>query len=255
MNDILITLILPFRERIELLNNMLASLHKTTRFPDQLEIIMAVDDDDKVLREYTQERIIQENKPFSIRFYQTKKAEHFINDYWNPIAKMAKGRWVMAINDDSVFKTKKWDKEISDKMSNRARDLRDDIVYGKTDDCCTLGNRNSKDSYFSCWALQSKEAVNALGFFYDPNIWVWGPDQVMGLIYLALNKLTKEDRIVDIYDVVIDHDSFHTEKREQDKFFFEQKAIDDKHFYETTREQEMEYALILKKYIDEKRKK
>jgi hypothetical protein len=245
---------MPFRERIALLNQMLKSLKDTTHSKDDIELIMAVDLDDEVLNNYGKERIIEENKWLKIRFYETQRSEHFINDYWNPIARLAEGRWVMAINDDSVFLTGAWDKKINTAMSKRATESGDDIIYGKVDDCCNLGERNSKDCYFSCWCLVGREMIDALGFFYDPHIWVWGPDQVCGLIFLALRNMG-EDRIIDIYDVVIDHDSFHGSKREKDKFFYEQEKIDKAHWYQTTREQEMAYAIKLKQYIDNKRSK
>lgn len=248
-----ISLIMPFRERISLLKNMLDSIKDTVHDPKNLELIMAVDTDDEALNKYGKDNLIKEYKWLDIKFYEVERSEHFINEYWNPIAKMAKGRWVMAINDDSVFKTPSWDKIINRKMAERAKIVEDDIIYGKTDDCCNLGGRNSKDCYFSCWCLQGKETIDALGFFYDPHIWVWGPDQVCGLIFNKLNEITKEHRVVDIYEVVIDHDSFHGEKREKDKFFYEQEKIDKAHWYQTTREQEEMYALKLKEYIDRKR--
>lgn len=248
-----ISLIMPFRERIELLNQMLKSLEKTTHCKDEIELIMAVDLDDEILNNYGKERIIKENKWLKIRFYETKRSEHFVNDYWNPIARMAEGRWVMAINDDSVFLTTAWDKKVNVAMSKMANKVGDDIVYGKVDDCCNLEGRNSRDCYFSCWCLVGREVIDTLGFFYDPNIWVWGVDQVCGLIFWALRDLG-EDRIVDIYEVIIDHDSFHGSKREKDKFFYEQEKIDKAHWYQTTREQEIDYAKKLAKHIQEKRK-
>lgn len=250
-----ISLIMPFRERILLLNNLFTSLKRTTRHPERVEVIMAIDEDDQILNNYTTERIQKENKEFDIRFYRTTRSDHFIRDYWNPAAKLATGRWIMAINDDALFMTPKWDMKIDEEMTRRAEEFGDDIIYGKTYDCCKIGGRDPNTAPFSCWCLQGWETQKALGFFYDPEIWVWGPDQVCGLMFLRLFDVLGEDRYVNILDVVIDHNSFHTEKREKDNLYYHQEAIDKAHHFQTSAEHETKYAFILKDYIEKKRGK
>jgi len=248
-----ISLLMPFRERMSLLKQMLASLQATATDPSCLELIMAIDDDDPTLNNYGREKFLEEYWWLNIKIFETKRSEEICNAYWNPMAKMAEGRWLMDINDDSVFKTPGWDSIIIRDMSRRAGKIGDDIIYGKVDDCYTKGGRDSKNCYFSTWALQSKEACDALGFFYDPCIHVGGGDHVMGLIYLALNKITNQDRIVEMYDIVIDHFSFYTDQREKDEFAVRNEGIWERNRFDTTREHEMEYAVKLKEYIDKKK--
>ena len=251
--DKTISLIMPFRERIELFQQMLDSLKMTTVHPKNVELIIGMDDDDKCLDGDKLKQFLDYNEFLDITIFTTPRHEHMVNAYWNPASMLARGRWIMDVNDDSVFKTEGWDVIINEAMSKRANEVGDDVLYGKVDDCYTEGGRNSKKDYWSCWSVLGKEAVNALGFFYDPCIHVGGADHVQGLTFLALNKMMREDRIVGIYDVMIDHNSSYTGQREVDYLMLRQREINKNHPFETTREHERDYAMVLRDYIEGKR--
>jgi len=247
-----ISLLMPFRERISLLEQMLESLKNTASNLKNIELLMVVDDDDEIFKAYGKDRFLEKYNWLDITISEIKRSEEICNAYWNPIAKTAVGRWLMDINDDSVFKTPGWDEVINTEMSKRADIIGDDILYGKVDDCYKKGGRDSKNCYFSTWAVWSKETTNALGFFYDPCIYVGGGDHLQGLIFLALNKITGENRVVEMYDVVIDHFAYYTDQREKDELAVRQEGIWERHRFDTTWEHEMEYAIKLKEYIDKK---
>ena len=115
-----ISLITPTRNRPDDLERLLKSLDQTTRRPEEVEILFYVDDDDFVtlslIKHYEE---LYSN--FNIYFHVGPRSDHFSKDYYNFLSKMAKGRWVMAINDDSIFKTKGWDRVVCEKMEIAAK--------------------------------------------------------------------------------------------------------------------------------------
>lgn len=187
---------------------LIKSLKETARYPQDVEIICAVDNDDlEVLPKIVD--LVELCRPLNLKFFITEKGEHFINTYWNPIAKIAQGRWIMAINDDSEFLTKDWDITLDRKMSERAKEIGTDIICGLTKDFINRTGEDPLYPHFSCWCLQSKEFVRAMGYFYDPRCAVWGPDNIAAIVYKRLGMA----HLVSLTEIEIHHNSFHLGRR------------------------------------------
>lgn len=200
-----ISLVLAFRDRPKHIDNLISSIRKTTKNLDQIEIILAMDDNDEGGQKHI-ERLQSEGLPVMIP-YITKRSIHFTKDYMNPIARMARGRWVININDDSIFVTEGWDEIIDDRMSKAAQLTGDDFHLGMVSDGMDKTFNKLGFTLFCCWPIVSKKSIDALGYLFDERFYIWGVDHFISRVYHALR------RQVAIYDVLIDHNSLHTLKR------------------------------------------
>jgi hypothetical protein len=239
-----ISLIMPFRERIGLFNTLMKTLKDTTKRPENIEILCACDYDDLVLLD-AKERLINEAKPFDLQFHFTQRSEYFVRDYWNFVAKKVVGRWVMAINDDAEFETVGWDKMLCDRMKRKADNFGDDLIIGLINDCIPRKGEDPLYPHFSSWVLMGKEVIDALGYFYDERFYVWGVDHIVPRVFRAWCGNT---RIVSLTDIVINHNHWHTGRREQDDNFRRMAKIHEQNDHHHTEQMEREEAEKLINY-------
>ena len=93
--------LLPTRNRAELVKRFLASVLDTTARPDQVEVILAIDDDDPESRQITHEslRVKTVVVPSGATMGNLNRA----------CFDASSGRYVMLINDDVILRTMNWD--------------------------------------------------------------------------------------------------------------------------------------------------
>lgn len=206
-----ITLLAPTRTRPNDLRTFLDSIKATTAHPETIEILFYVDDDDQVTIPLI-EPLEQEFKAYNLRFIIGPRSDHFSKDYYNFLAKQAQGRWVMAINDDSIFITKGWDVLINYNMALSAEQVGDDILLGIVQDGMERSGRDRKNPMMSCWLLSSREYVNLMGGLLIEDIYTWGGDYWLGYVF---SKVQSERRKVYILDVLIEHNSHHANPRRE----------------------------------------
>lgn len=115
--------------------------------------------------------------------------------YYNPLALASRGRWVQVLNDDVVFRTPAWD-IVGKKALEAGHALYPDgIFYGRTFDDLNTG--------YSCFPILTRQAVEALGWFFHPEFTSWGAD-----IHLK-NLFDIVGRVVDVpyhFDHLREHD-------------------------------------------------
>ena len=226
MDKIELSIIFPFRERLDYFHTLMQSLIRTTTQPSRIEILIAVDDDDQIVLE--QIDALQEIYfEFRILFFVRPRSVNFIKNYWNFLAEKAQGRWILAINDDSEFKTDNWDEILLTKMNAEGDRLADDILHGLIKDGINRRMEDPLFPHFSCWCLQSKEAVNALGYFYPPKYKTQGADHAVSKTYKNMGRLVS---LTEIF-------------------------IDGKHSKDLSEEEIAEESIKLQNYIYEKEKK
>jgi len=201
-----ISLITPTRNRPNDLKTFLESIKNTTKNPDDIEILFYVDDDDHVTIPMIK-KLEALYSAYSVYFHIGPRSDHFSRDYYNFLAKMAKGRWILAINDDSVFETVGWDKEICEKMGEAAKKFGDDILFGIIDDGMFVKGSEADMRTFSCWPLLSKEYSDLMGGILIEEIYTWGGDFWLGRIFA---KVQGGQRRVNIRGVLIEHNSHHS---------------------------------------------
>ena len=204
-----ISLITPMRGQHELFENLMNTLIKNTAHPNEIQVLICLDDDDKV----SLDRIIEwETKylNFNLTFFHRERSEHFTKDYINFLAKQASGRFVMAINADSEFVTKDWDLLIYEKMDYYCALSEDEVWLGLVKDNIARVGEDPHFPNFSCWPIVSKSTIDNMGYFFDERFKIWGPDHFIAIIYRKIKRL------VSLTFVIVNHKSIHTGQRVDD---------------------------------------
>lgn len=201
-----ISLITPTRNRPDDLKRLLDSLEETTCNYDDVEILFAIDSDDRTMLEQA-EHIMAERVKLNIRFFIVTRSDHFSKDYYNYLSKAAQGRWILAINDDSIFMTQGWDEMICERMEEASVKVGDDILFGIIDDGMFVKGSEANQRTFSCWPLLSKEYSDLMGGILIEEIYTWGGDYWLGTLFA---KVQGGRRKVHIKSVLVEHNSHHS---------------------------------------------
>lgn len=106
----MISIILPTRNRLKLFTESVESLLSNVSSFDNIEILVAMDDDDVETISEIQKFI--KNKTYIKLFLFTRKHYHGLHEYINFLANKASGKFIMIWNDDCLMETKDWDKYI-----------------------------------------------------------------------------------------------------------------------------------------------
>jgi hypothetical protein len=111
-----ISIILPTRKRVEKLNETLYSILSLAN-PNKVnfEIIVKVDFDDTDTIEYIKN---WDNQFENITFIINSRKGGWLNmiDYVENMVDISKGKWILNINDDMLFKTQNWNDILSDSL-------------------------------------------------------------------------------------------------------------------------------------------
>ncbi len=193
------SIVFPTRNRHHLLRNLLESVELNTEDLDRVEVLIAVDEDDKE----TQTFLLSSNYSFA-KMFIVKRSLNFSQDYYTYLAKQSRGRWIITANDDCVFETKCWDaiayKYLADKPS---------VIYGWIED--GLGEWRAKGhGNYCCFPLQGRGGFEALGYIFPARIPTWGAD-------LWARSLYDQVRSVVELPITIKHICYHNKTREQDE--------------------------------------
>lgn len=106
----MISILLPTRNRLKMFTESVDSLLSNVSSLDQIEILVAMDDDDdETVNEI--KKIIHNKKNIKL-FLFTRKHYHGLHEYINFLAKQCSGKFIMIWNDDCLMETKDWDKFI-----------------------------------------------------------------------------------------------------------------------------------------------
>ncbi len=98
-----VSVIFPSRGRSSPLSESINSLLDNAEFPENVEILIAVDPDEGI-----------DNSQFSAIFYTVPERYGYnkLHDYYNYLAVRAQGKWLFIWNDDVLMLTKGWDEII-----------------------------------------------------------------------------------------------------------------------------------------------
>ena len=104
-----ISVLLPTRGRTDTLLRSIESLLVKATDPSQIEILLAMDRDDTASLQYVHE-VIADRWPDNIHIYQMDPLGYSkLNVYYNTLAGLAWGYWLMVWNDDALMDTQGWD--------------------------------------------------------------------------------------------------------------------------------------------------
>ena len=116
--DPLISILLPTRARVAMLEKSFETLLGKARCPEQIEICVAYDDDDRESHEYFTGSAWNEFKSV----YKVSDSIHRLprwgyrdlHLYLNYLADHARGKWLFFWGDDALMETQNWDDHVRD---------------------------------------------------------------------------------------------------------------------------------------------
>jgi hypothetical protein len=116
MNNILVSVLLPTRNRISLVERSVKSLLSNSQTPDCIEIIAAYDEDDLASKQYFQSP--EWHTLVELFGAQEKTMQcpswgyHGLHRYYTTMGQQASGQWLLIWNDDAVMLTTDWDQHV-----------------------------------------------------------------------------------------------------------------------------------------------
>lgn len=194
-NKMKFSLLIPSRERPEMLENLLKGLKKTTKNIDQVEILVKIDVDEPKLFEY--QNIIN-NYGKNIILFICERKPNLSEEYYNFMAKRASGDYIWALNDDiEVISEDFWDEYIENIVEKNQ--LEGKIAY------FNIGVRGHNQVLFSPFPMVSRETVDAFGYLHNPLMVNWDADVVLWNLFNCLRDKYGHDRIYDAQKVFLHH--------------------------------------------------
>lgn len=193
------TIVFPSRERPILLRKILDSITKNTFSHDDIEVLIAIDNDDHSYDNF--------EFPFFVQIFRVKRSLNFSRDYYSFLAAHGTGKWIIGCNDDGEFMTPDWDLKSSEVLDEYIGNG-PNVVHGWIED--GLGNWRAKGhGKYCCFPLIGRDGFDAMGFLFPDRIPTWGADLWTRKIYDAI------DRVIEL-PMTIKHHCYHNQTREAD---------------------------------------
>ncbi len=127
----LFSIIVPTRERLESVRDLLTSLEKTTYDLNSIEVFLVCDADDQIMLQAI--KPLQEQYKLPLRFViRRRRTKQWVDVYFNKTVPLTKGQYIVPLSDDMQFMTDHWDKIFLRKLEDYLADKPDGIVYGRT---------------------------------------------------------------------------------------------------------------------------
>lgn len=111
-----ISILMATRGRPELAFKSLKSLISTANNADEIEMCVAIDNDDQASLAYFTETVVPwfEKNEYDILVISFDRLGYAkLNEYMQTLALNSKGSWLIIWNDDAVMDTENWDREIA----------------------------------------------------------------------------------------------------------------------------------------------
>lgn len=112
----MISVLLPTRKRVAMLEKSLSSLLGQARCHDQIEILIAYDDDDDQSRDYFRSdawKKFVSTWPVTHRLFEVPRwGYRQLHRYINMLAASSQGEWIFFWSDDPIMETTNWDDHV-----------------------------------------------------------------------------------------------------------------------------------------------
>jgi len=237
--------LLPTRERPDLLRRFLESVRENTDRPDELEIIIAADDDDEASQNFHFEGL--EIKKVVLPRGATMGTLN------TTCYEACCGRFIMLVNDDIIVRTPHWDSQVGEVLA----EYPDEIVLVHVNDLLFREK-------LCTFPMLSRRACEAIGLCPD----VYQRYRIDDHIYdtYSLLAFLGHKRIIYLPDVIFEHDNHEQQAESGDVHTFQsidkkiyrpnQKIIDqDARLYDDRNVERKSNAIILARMIDVRRRK
>ena len=105
-----ISICIPTRDRFELVSEAIESALSNARFPNQIEILLRVDEDDKKF--LSQKSSLPYKNNVRIITGPRHSGYRSLDIFHNELARASKGEWLFLLGDDCQITTDAWDEQI-----------------------------------------------------------------------------------------------------------------------------------------------
>jgi len=112
-----ISVLLASRNRPEICHKSIKGMFERADDPDNIEFLIAIDDDDKASEEYFVETMLPwaEEAGVNLQVHSVPRWGYAqLNMYYNYLAVRASGRWMIVWNDDARIESDGWDSAITE---------------------------------------------------------------------------------------------------------------------------------------------
>jgi hypothetical protein len=207
----LISILVPSRGRKKQLKNLVANIANSVSDVNNIELLVKQDEDDPYTTIVAPNRF---NIPSKVFLYP--RSEYLNRDYYNFLAKEASGKYLFAIGDDVLIKTKNFDLILEEKIEEYLKDKPDRLAYIQV-------SEDGSEAKHPCFPLITKECFDLTHMYFHPQLLSWGADRCLYEIYSS-NDIR---RVLGVPEVHIEHLSYHdgkgimdeTAKSMRDRFF------------------------------------
>lgn len=197
-SDIDFSIIIPTRERSELLFNCLSSVFEKAANPTFIEVILVIDFDDIEFADiFSFIKYYKFRK--QIRVISKEKSDFVVRDCNNAGAQLSTGKYIWILNDDAEIITQDYDSILVREINKFLKYKKDRILYVFVDD--DIHKRLPDEAIYNfgtCFPILSRETIDCLNFLMPPEINGWGGDSE---IWRIMSKLA-ECRYLDLSDKV-----------------------------------------------------
>ena len=164
-----ISILCPTRQRPIQFQMMMDSLFEHTINKQDIEIHVTIDNDDNVAMEAF-EKVQNKYPKENIILHRRKRGNSLVSHYFNWMCQFAKGKYILLINDDCLFRTYAWDFGVYNRLEEFLKDKPDGIVLGTIrDNLIYEENRQIEPYLIGIFPLLSKKAYEVMGYFLDPH--------------------------------------------------------------------------------------
>lgn len=181
------SIIIASRHRTQYLIETITNISLTASNKDNYEIILIIDDDD-VDTLLTAKELKQSNLHIHIR----PRGNNFVEHYLNWSYQFCKGKYIMPLGDDVLFKSYGWDINSYIKLEKFLEGRNDGFVLGITMDGIPNHEKQGPEWGLPCacsFPIISRAGIDTLGFILDPHFYDESADLSILLTYNNIRRL------------------------------------------------------------------
>lgn len=197
-----ISLIIPTRDRPDLFKRCIESWQTCTVHPENIELVVIVNDDDLASQEYVK-KVLSQHRMFKQKILLRPYTQFINRDFYNWGADQAEGDLVWILGDDVLACGPMWDVHINNVIDSTFQKWPDGIFCLSIKDNTPVPRADMPK--FPCYPMFPRQVREAHGGWYlVPTIPTWGVDFIIYKIYYGL------ERLVQIHDRnYLNHVSYH----------------------------------------------
>ena len=203
------SLLVPTRNRENMVANYLDSVYKMTHKKNDIEVLFVCDEDDDASQNYVKRFQKQYERTIDIKLFTRGRTEFINEDYYNFLAHKASGDYLWIQADDLEMTQPGWDTRVSEAVEHYAKDKPDKIFCISIKDNTPVPRHTMPK--FPCFPMFPKQVLEFLGYLLYPTVPTWGTDYIAYVTFQPINRL------LEIHDAnYINHISHHTKQVEVD---------------------------------------